>query len=56
MRREIEIVVTQPTAVGGEILARKTVNQILKQALFDILANAKGAYSASVTLELRGRR
>jgi hypothetical protein len=35
---------------------KKTLNQIVKKALFDVLANTKGAYSASVTLELRGRR
>jgi hypothetical protein len=31
----------------------KTVNQIVKQALTDILRNTKGAYSASIVLKVR---
>jgi hypothetical protein len=34
----------------------KTLNQIAKTALFEALRNTKGAYTGTVTLELRGRR
>lgn len=34
----------------------KTIHAILKQALFDILANTKGAYTGTLTLELTGTR
>lgn len=34
----------------------RTKRQILRQALVEILENTPGAYTASITFKLRGRR